>query len=244
MGQTQTFRSPTAVVVWIVWLLFAAGNWIDLAARGRDHASAVAAAIVLLVTGAAYVTAQRPRIIADDAGVTIRNPLRDHRIGWAAVAQVDLSDLLRVHCQGGPTQHIIHAWAVPYSRRRRFAAEVRARRASGPRRSSFGFPYGGGGRGAPYGAAVSGPQAPAAEAEAENIVRVLADRATAAQAEAAWASGAAELAGSTGSTGTQAASPAAVAAAGRIEPPRSTWSGRAIAALVIPALILLVVSLV
>ena len=249
MGQTQTFRSPTAVVVWIVWLLFAAGNWIDLAARGRDHASAVAAAIVLLATGAAYVTAQRPRIIADDAGVTIRNPLRDHRIGWAAVTQVDLADLLRVHCQGGPggsggegsppgsggfpggrppgpTQRIIHAWAVPYSRRRRFAAEVRARRASGPRRSSFGFPYGGAGRGAPYGAVGNSPAAPTAEAEAEKIVRVLSDHAIAAQAEAAWAS------------------PAAVAAAGRIEPPRSTWSGRAIAALVIPALILLIVSLV
>ena len=121
-----------------------------------------------------------------------------------------------------PGQHIIHAWAVPYSRRRRFAAEVRARRASGPRRSSFGFPYGGAGHGAPYGAVGNSPAAPTAEAEAEKIVRVLSDHATAAQAEAAWASGAAEPAG----------------------PPRSTWSGRAIAALVIPALILLIVSLV
>ena len=95
------FRSPTAVVVWIVWLLFAVGNWIDLAVQGRDHASAVAAAILLLATGAAYVTAQRPRIIADETGVTVRNPLRDHRIGWAGVAKVDLADLLRVHCQLG-----------------------------------------------------------------------------------------------------------------------------------------------
>ena len=63
------FRSPTAVVVWIVWLLFAVANWIDLAVQGRDQVSAVAAAILLLATGAAYVTAQRPRIIADDAGV-------------------------------------------------------------------------------------------------------------------------------------------------------------------------------
>ena len=94
------FRSPTAVVVWVVWLLFAVGNWIDLAVQGRDHVSAVAAAILLLATGVAYVTAQRPRIIADDAGVTVRNPLRDHRIGWAGVAKVDLVDLLRVHCAG------------------------------------------------------------------------------------------------------------------------------------------------
>ena len=82
MGKPQTFRSPTAVVVWVVCLLFAVGNWIDLAVQGRDHVSAVAAALLLLVTGVAYATAQRPRLIVDDAGLTIRNPLRDYRIGY------------------------------------------------------------------------------------------------------------------------------------------------------------------
>ena len=63
----QTFRSPTALVVWVVWLLFAAANWVDLAVQGRDHTSVVAAALLLLATGFAYVTAQRPRIISDEA---------------------------------------------------------------------------------------------------------------------------------------------------------------------------------
>jgi hypothetical protein len=246
VGQTQTFRSPIAVVVWIVWLLFAVGNWIDLAVQGRDHASAVAAAILLLATGAVYVAAQRPGIIADDAGMTIRNPLRDHRIGWAAVTKVDLADLLRVHCDRGGEEHakVIHAWAVPYSRRRRFAAEVKARRASGPRRSSFGsFGLPSGGRGLPYDATGSGSETSAAEAEAEMIVRVLSERATAAQAEAVWASGTVEAGGAKGLTGTQAVNPAALDATGWSEPLRSTWSGRAIAALVIPALILLIVCL-
>ena len=134
MEKPQIFRSPTAVVVWVVWLLFAVGNWIDLAVQGRDHLSVVAAAVLLLATGVAYVTAQRPRIIADDAGVTVRNPLRDHRIGWAGVAEIDLVDLLRVHCAwGGPPgaapadrEHhkVISAWAVHYSRRRQFVAEA------------------------------------------------------------------------------------------------------------------------
>ena len=204
----QVFRSPTAVVVWVVWLLFAVGNWIDLAVQGRDHASAVAAAILLLATGAAYVTAQRPRIIADKTGVTIRNPLRDHRIGWAGVAKVDLADLLRVHCRwagpadaapgqpGGKEHHkVISAWAVHYSRRRQLAAEARARRAArspGLRRSSLGLPSGA--RGLPYGGAASGPETSTPEAEAEKIVRVLSERATAAKAEAVWASGTAQAA--------------------------------------------------
>jgi PH (Pleckstrin Homology) domain-containing protein len=276
----QVFRSPTAVIVWIVWLLFAVGNWVDLAVQGRDHTSAVAAAILLLATGAAYVTAQRPRIIADETGLTVRNPLRDYRIGWAGVAKVDLADMLRVHCQGGaggtgpagsgglrevapPGQHnkVIIAWAIHYSRRRQFAAEARARRparSSGLRGSSLGLPSGG--RGLSYGAPVSAPEASSAEAEADKIVRVLSERATAARSEAVWAGDLAEAAGAeaagrtaaaagtgTGTAaGTGTASPVGATAldadrAGVSEPLKSTWSGRAIAALVIPALILLVV---
>ena len=247
MEKPQIFRSPTAVVVWVVWLLFAVGNWIDLAVQGRDHLSVVAAAVLLLATGAAYVTAQRPRIIADDAGVTVRNPLRDHRIGWAGVAEVDLVDLLRVHCAwGGPPgaapadrEHhkVISAWAIHYSRRRQFAAEAKARR--GARRSTSAFPVG-------FGRS-SGSVAPArepasaSEADAEKVVKLLQARATAAHAEAVWADSPVEIAG-------PAASPASatitVAATGWTEPLTSTWSRRALAALLIPALILLIVVLI
>ena len=264
----QVFRSPTAVVVWVVWLLFAVGNWIDLAVQGRDHASAVAAAILLLATGAAYVTAQRPRVIADSGGVTVRNPLRDHRVGWAEVAEVDLADLLRVHCEwggpadaasGGPAQRkVISAWAVHYSRRRQYAAEVKSRRAvrssSGLGRSSLGLRSGGLGPG--YRAPVSAPEPSSPEADAMMIARVLTARATAAKAEAIWAQEAAQAApeAQTG-TGTAAGTPAGTGTA-PVRPPgrhrrpgprrpgprrpgprppmagpaaQATWSGRAIA---------------
>jgi len=249
----QTFRSPTALVVWVVWLLFAVGNWVDLAVQGRDHLSLVAAAILLLITGIAYDTAQRPRIIADDAGVTIRNPLRDHRIAWASVTKVDLTDLLRVHCDpSGPSgappdqqrrQKIISSWAVHYSHRRQFAAEARARRPARSRRSAFGLPYG----------AASGAAAGAtAEAEAEKVARTLSERATAARAEAVWAAGTVPIAGASAPAGTAevAAADGATAAVGTLggvgntgwlEPLRSTWNWPAIAAIVIPALILLVI---
>ena len=65
MEKPLTFRSPTAVVVWVLVLLFVVGNLIDLAVQGRDHLSAVAAAVLLLGAGVGYVTAQRPRIIAE-----------------------------------------------------------------------------------------------------------------------------------------------------------------------------------
>jgi len=241
-----TFRSPTAVVVWVVVLLFVVGNWIDLAVQGRDHLSVVAAAVLLLGAGVAYVTAQRPRIIADDAGVTVRNPLRDHRIGWAGVADVDLVDLLRVHCAwGGPPgaapadrEHhkVISAWAIHYSRRRQFAADVKARRPA--RRSSTGFPGGFGGRGLPYGTSAPASDRTSPEADAQRVVKLLQTRATAARAQAILADSAVPAAD------TSAASTTAVAEPGLTEPLTSTWSRRALAALLIPALILLIVVLV
>jgi hypothetical protein len=277
----QIFRSPTAVVVWVVWLLFAVGNWVDLAVQGRDHTSVVAAAVLLLATGAAYVTAQRPRIIADEAGVTVRNPLRDHRIGWAGVAEVDLVDLLRVHCAwGGPPgaapadrEHhkVISAWAIHYSRRRQFAAEAKARR--GPRRSASAFPVGFG-RSHGGGTLASDPaSASSTEAEAEKIVKLLQEHATAARAEAVWAGSTIEIAGAppigtgpaaeTGesptpapgassapatTSGTASATASAatttVATIGWTEPLTTAWSRRALLALLIPALILLIVVLV
>jgi len=266
----QVFRSPTAVIVWWVWVLFAVGNLIDLAVQGRDHLALVAAAILVLVTGIAYVTAQRPRVIADSAGVTIVNPLRDHHIGWAGVTQVDVADLLRVHTRRGPDDtKVIYAWAVHYSRRRKAAAEVKARRTAArmsPGRSSFGTfglgaGYGSTGRrDAGYGSAAGGETASSAEAEAERIVRVLSEYATAAQAETVWAEGTVEIAGAGPAAGNEPAghieptadspaySPADGSADPRIaawlEPLKSTWNRTALLAVLIPALILLVIAVV
>lgn len=286
-GGPQTFRSATAVAIWWVWLLFAVANWIDLAVQGRDKESLVAAAILLLVTGVAYDTAQRPRIIADDIGVTIRNPLRDYRVGWARVTKIDLADLLRVHCDPGQGQpegftlegneaneanegqdgkhtKVINAWSVHYSRRHQFTADARARR-SAARASSGRSPLGlssmGRGRspGLGYGSAPTSP----AEAEAEKIVRRLGEYATAAKAETVWAAGTVEIAGagqadagepgqadeaSTIETtdhvgGAPSQSPDS-RLTGWLEPLTSTWDRTAIAALIIPALILLIVALI
>jgi Bacterial PH domain len=258
----QTFRSPTAVVVWWVWLLFAAANLIDLAVQGRDHLSLVAAAILVLATGAVYVGAQRPRIIADTSGITIVNPLRDHHIGWAGVSQVDLADLLRVHCDLGPGRtKVIHSWAVQYSRRRKFAAQAKARRATArassgrPSFGTFGLDrYGGGGGGGGggagrdlgYGARPAAATESSAEAEAERIARVLSEYANAARAETVWADGTVPIAAApaTGQVDPAGNSAADLRVAGWIEPLTSTWSQKALLALLIPALILLVVCLV
>jgi Bacterial PH domain len=170
---SQVYRSSLALVVWWVWLAFAIGNLIDLAVQGRDHVSAEAAAALLVVTGIAYATALRPRVIASAQGITVRNPVRDHQIAWQAIARVDLGDLLRVHCAGPARGRVIQAWAIQASRRSRDMAVMR--------------PGSGGLATGSRPAARTTPRAPGPgavhRAETERIVRALNDRAEREQAD-------------------------------------------------------------
>jgi Bacterial PH domain len=215
----EVFRSPAAVGIWWLWVLFAVGNLVDLAVQGRDHLSVVAAFILLFVTGVVYVTAQRPRVIVDADGVTVVNPVGDHRVGWPAVVAADATELLRLRCEwpdGDRTgQRAIYAWAVHSSRRRQVAAEMRAQRRS--RRAARGF----GGSGligvGGYGAPPSQPPEPATlGVDTDRVVATITAHAGLARLHA----------------------PDALATA-----PASTWNWPAIAAVVIPGLALLIAAL-
>jgi len=218
----QVFRSVGAVVVWWIWVLFAVGNLIDLAVQGRDHLSLVAAFILLFVTGIVYITALRPRIIADEDGLTIANPVRDHRVGWATVAGADPTDLLRVRCEWpegtGTARRAIYSWAVHSSRRRQVAAEMRARRQSRPG-SQGGFggvtSFGGFGLAGAFGSEPS-PEGDPLRVDADKLVATLSERGAEARLNA---------------PGTAAAAPV------------SSWDWLAVAAVVIPGLALLVIAL-
>jgi Bacterial PH domain len=220
----QVFRSPVAVAIWWLWVLFAVGNLIDLAVQGHDHVSLVAAFVLLFVTGIAYVTAQRPRIVLDADGLTIANPVRDHRVGWAAVAGADPTDLLRVRCEwpdgDGTARRVIYSWAVHSSRRRQVAAELRAERQSRPGgRSGFGVFGGAGGSGltGAFGApAEPSPEGDPLRLDAGRVIATLTERAEQARLEA---------------PDTQAAAPV------------STWDLIAVGSVVIPGLALLAVAL-
>ncbi len=216
----QTFRSPLAVAIWWLWVLFAVGNLIDLAVQGRDRLSVVAVFILLLVTAVAYVTAQRPRIIAAGDGLTITNPLREHRVGWAAVTEIDSTDLVRVRCEwpagpgsqapgaGAAGKRVFYSWAVQTSRRRQFTAQLRA----GRRRPS-----------SRYAAGAAGGFAAPAPAEADPALAGIGDVAYVVGALRGYAEQA------------HAANPGQ-----RALPPVSTWYWPAFALLALPALALVV----
>lgn len=142
----EVFRLAPPVILWWVWLAFVAANVADFAIQGTSGASArfvmVVAGILATVTGLGYALAFRPRVIAEQVGLAIVNPFRDHRVPWAAIQTVDTGDWVRVHyapggdARGAQTSAVsrsISCWALYVSAR----TKRKAARPPRPGRSWF-----------------------------------------------------------------------------------------------------------
>jgi Bacterial PH domain len=125
-----------------VWLAFVVANVVDVAVQGVHGSSVksvlVVAAILATVTGLVYALALRPRVIADQDGLAIVNPFRDHRVPWAVIQTVEVGDWVRVHYStdaGAPSSasgKSVSCWALYISAR---AKRNAARPPRPPRRS-------------------------------------------------------------------------------------------------------------
>jgi hypothetical protein len=136
-GEGRVFRSTGARIAGWVWLVFAAANLLDLAVRGDDLAALIAAAVLLFGCGLAYVLGLRPRIVADEAGVRLHNPLRDVRIPWPALRRIEAAETLRFHCvaegvaegtAGAGESRSFNAWVMQTSPRALARAQKRSPR--------------------------------------------------------------------------------------------------------------------
>jgi hypothetical protein len=124
---TRTFRLTPPLVFWWAWVVFAVVCLGDIAVQGRDRASLDAAIIIVTITGLVYACALRPRVVADDDGVTVLNPIRDHRVPWGAVKGIVVRDSVEVQCsrpdpKGDKT---VHSWALYSPRRSRARSQIR-----------------------------------------------------------------------------------------------------------------------
>ena len=142
----DVFRLAPPLILWWVWVAFAVANIADFAIQGASGRFAImVSAILATVTGLAYVLALRPRVIADQAGLTIVNPFRDRHVPWAAIQAVDTGEWVRVHYApgreaghgSGPSSSAasdaISCWALYVSARtKRRAARVARAGLAGP----------------------------------------------------------------------------------------------------------------
>jgi hypothetical protein len=119
----EVLRLAGPVVLWWIWLAFVAANVVDFAVQGLPSArfGAVVSAVLLFVTGLAYTLALRPRVIADGAGLTVVNPFRTHRVPWRLIQSVDTGEWVRVRyaAPDGAQTPTLHCWALYVSARAR-----------------------------------------------------------------------------------------------------------------------------
>jgi hypothetical protein len=135
-SEPEVFRSAGSLILSWAWFIVAIIILVDLAVQGRDHVALVTAVAVLVITGVVYACAWRPKIVADSAGISLINPVRDYRVPWAAVVKVDVVNAVRVHCTPAPGAargKVFYSWAVQASPRSAKKAALRRDAASRPR---------------------------------------------------------------------------------------------------------------
>jgi hypothetical protein len=211
-GAQEVFRGPGSLILWWAWVVIAVAALADVAVQGSGRSAAVAAVVVAAITGVMYGCALRPRIVAGPGGITVENPLRDHRVRWGAVTGVDAVHALRVHCAPAPGASqgtILNSWAVQSSPRSARAAQLRAARRAQPRTRREAQPRPGG-----YGRHPAQPQEAPRPTHAESVAQRLDERARR-EREAGAAGG----------------------------PPETRWAWVSIAAMVVPLVALIVVTL-
>lgn len=97
-GEREVFRLNAPVVIWWIWLAFAVFNVVDLALQASPRFALVVGLVVLTITGVAYACGLRPRVIADASGLTVINPIREFHLPWSSIRAVDVSDWVRFSC--------------------------------------------------------------------------------------------------------------------------------------------------
>ena len=114
-GGREVFRLTAPVVIWWIWLVFAVANVIDLGLEAQPRFAAMVSVVLLTITGVAYACAFRPRVVADEGGLLVVNPVRQWRVPWAAIRQIEVRDWVRIQCArapGGDATKTIECWAL------------------------------------------------------------------------------------------------------------------------------------
>jgi hypothetical protein len=112
-GKT-VFRRETPFIIFWIWIAFVIFNVVQVIIPDHDYFSIELAAGLLTATGIAYACGFRPRVLADDDGIVVRNPLRDHLVRWGALKGIFLRDSLELACSRPEPRKdkTIYCWAL------------------------------------------------------------------------------------------------------------------------------------
>jgi len=117
----RVYRLVTSLAMWWTWVGLATLGLGDLLIQGHDYVSLKFALGLLTVTGLIFACTFWPKVIADDSGLVVRNPLRSFAIPWGAVKGIFLADSVEIQCARGPGKKdkTVYSWALSSARRGR-----------------------------------------------------------------------------------------------------------------------------
>lgn len=124
MAEPPKARSYTSALSRVLawgWVVVAVLLLVDIAVRGHDRASWIAAAVLLLTVGGTYALWLRPRVVSTARGLRVINPLRETFVPWSAVTWVDVTDVLRVHAG----EQIVRSWPLRETKRAKVRENLR-----------------------------------------------------------------------------------------------------------------------
>lgn len=104
----QVFHSGFWRTVAVLWAIFVVFNVWDVGRRGWPDSGIVALLIVGALSVVVYALGWRPAVIADAAGIDVRNPLRTIHLPWNTITDIDATDALRLHAGSV----LYRSWAV------------------------------------------------------------------------------------------------------------------------------------
>jgi hypothetical protein len=122
----RMYRLVTPQVVWWTWVGLAALSVGDLIIQGHNYLSLKFALGLLTATGLVFACTLWPRVIADEDGITVQNPLRRFRIPWAAVRGIFLADSVEIQYARSAEKKdkTVYSWALSSARRGRAKARL------------------------------------------------------------------------------------------------------------------------
>jgi Bacterial PH domain len=122
----RMYRLVTPQVVWWTWVGLGALSIGDLIIQGHNYLSLKFALGLLTATGLVFACTLWPRVIADEDGITVQNPLRRFRIPWAAVRGIFLADSVEIQCARSAQKKdkTVYSWALSSARRGRAKARL------------------------------------------------------------------------------------------------------------------------
>src|SRR6201996_3425466 len=124
-GEREMFRLKAPFVIFYIWLAFAVFNVVDLSLQAKPRFALEIGLVVLTITGLAYACGLRPRVIADDRGLTVVNPIREWHLPWSSLRAVDVRDWVRFTCAG--RSRPVESWALFATARVKRNSRERAR---------------------------------------------------------------------------------------------------------------------